>query len=222
MDLGNDSRRLPVYLLIDTSGSMAGAPITAVNEGLKIFEEIVRNDQQCKETVHISVIRFDSDASQMQPLTEAEKFTAPMLAASGGTALSKGMSTLRDAIAKELKPKSGDYAGDYKPLVFLLTDGQPNPADPWKQEYDQLNSQKGRRPGLFVAIGAGPGADEAMLRQLAPENTHMLASLDSAKLRDLFKWMANSTIAVTGNTVANQNAGGGQALAAAPPTLFSP
>lgn len=218
MDLGNTFRRLPVYLVIDTSASMAGPAMAAVNEGLKIFERVIRDDPQCRETVHASIIRFSSDASQLSPLTEAAQFVAPTLTPSGGTALSRGLAELRAAVARELKPKSGDYPGDYKPLVFLLTDGEPNPGDDWAGELTRLHESKGRRPGLLVVIGAGPGANRALLQQLAPESHYMMEDLDDGKVKALFTWIANST--VVASRAAGQG-GGGQVLPDAPPNLFS-
>lgn len=218
MDLGNSFRRLPVYIVVDTSASMSGAPIAAVNEGLKIFERVIRDDPQCRETVHASVIRFASDAGQVSPLTEAVQFQAPVLTTGGGTALSLGLAELRAAIGRELKPKSGDYPGDYKPLVFLLTDGEPNPGDDWEGEAKRLDAQKGRRPAVFVAIGAGAAADASMLRKLAPEHTYMMADLDDGKVKALFTWIANSTV-VASRTPGQDLAG--QALPDAPPNLFS-
>ena len=37
-------RRLPVYLLLDVSGSMRGEPIEAVNQGIAILADTLRTD----------------------------------------------------------------------------------------------------------------------------------------------------------------------------------
>lgn len=199
---------------------MEGPPIQAVNEGLRIFGKIISTNPACLESVYVSVIKFDSSATQLTPLTEAAQFSAPALSAGGGTALSAGFSALREAIQREFRPKSGDQLGDYKPLIFIFTDGQPNPGDKWKNELDLLNEQKGRRPGKIVAIGAGPAVDVNMLREVSPEDTYILADLDGSKITSLFAWIANSTVRAT-NTVNQANPTVGATLAPAPPNLFA-
>ena len=57
-------RRLPVYLLLDTSGSMGGEPIEAVKNGVQIMISSLRGNPQAQETAYISVITFDSVANQ--------------------------------------------------------------------------------------------------------------------------------------------------------------
>ena len=53
-------RRLPIYLLLDCSGSMMGEPITAVQTGLQNLVATLRQDPYALETAFISVITFDS------------------------------------------------------------------------------------------------------------------------------------------------------------------
>ena len=50
------ARRLPVYLLIDTSGSMKGEPIESVKVGIETMLSTLRNDPYALETVNISII----------------------------------------------------------------------------------------------------------------------------------------------------------------------
>ena len=56
------TRRLPVYLLLDCSGSMVGEPIEAVKNGVKHLLEELKGSPQALETAYISVITFDSTA----------------------------------------------------------------------------------------------------------------------------------------------------------------
>ena len=71
------SRRLPVYLLLDVSGSMAGDPIEAVKHGVRALISELRGDPQALETAYLSVITFNSSARQVTPLTELMLFKEP-------------------------------------------------------------------------------------------------------------------------------------------------
>ena len=71
------ARRLPVYLLLDTSGSMIGEPIEAVKVGLQTMLNSLRQDPSALETVWLSIITFDSEVKQLIQLTELEQFALP-------------------------------------------------------------------------------------------------------------------------------------------------
>ena len=59
------SRRLPVYILIDTSGSMRGEPIQSVNSGLQNMLSTLKQDRFALESVWISIITFDIEAKEL-------------------------------------------------------------------------------------------------------------------------------------------------------------
>ena len=63
-------RRLPVYLLLDCSGSMYGEPIEAVKNGVQVLVSTLRQDPYALETAYLSIITFDSSAKQVTPFTE--------------------------------------------------------------------------------------------------------------------------------------------------------
>lgn len=67
-------RRLPVYLLIDTSGSMRGESIHSVNVGVQAMLSALRQDPYALESVHISIITFDNEAREYVPLTALADF----------------------------------------------------------------------------------------------------------------------------------------------------
>ena len=91
-------RRLPVYLVLDTSGSMTGEPIEAVKNGVQMLVSALRQDPYALETAYLSVITFDSTARQAVPLTELSMFQPPKLEASGVTALGDALKLLSDKI----------------------------------------------------------------------------------------------------------------------------
>ena len=72
-------RRLPIYLLLDCSESMAGEAIAELQRGIASMVAHLQTDPQAIETAYISVITFDNDAKQLIPLTEVLNFKPPRL-----------------------------------------------------------------------------------------------------------------------------------------------
>ena len=63
-------RRLPVYFLLDTSGSMYGEPIQALNNALSGMINTLRSDAQALDSLWISIITYDREVKEIVPLTE--------------------------------------------------------------------------------------------------------------------------------------------------------
>lgn len=180
------SRRLPVYLVLDCSGSMAGDPIQAVNQGVKALVAELKSEPYAIETAYLSVIAFESTAEQKCPLVELGAFQEPNLVAGGGTSMGAALKLLVQCFDKEVKKASATEKGDWKPLVFLMTDGQPT--DTWKQAADELKQKK---PANIIACAAGDGADEFMLKQIT-EIVVKLKTLQPDDLKAFFKWVSQS------------------------------
>ncbi len=179
-------RRLPVYLVLDVSGSMTGEPIEAVKNGVQVLVSTLRQDPYALESAHLAVITFDSSARQIVPLTELAAFQMPSIAATGTTALGEALALLADRIEAEVAKTTPERKGDWKPLVFLMTDGAPT--DDWKKGLEAL---KRVRTGVFVACAAGPGAETAILRQIT-EAVVKLDTADSSTIKAFFKWVSAS------------------------------
>ena len=65
-------RRLPVYILIDTSGSMFGEPIEAVKVGLNDMVATLRQDPYALETVWISIITLRHWKTSPYPISKLQ------------------------------------------------------------------------------------------------------------------------------------------------------
>lgn len=179
-------RRLPVYLLLDTSGSMNGEPIEAVKNGLQVLVSALRQDPQALETAALSVITFDTSAKQLVPLTDLASFQPPSFSASGTTALGEGLTLLADRIEVEVTKTTPTAKGDWKPLVFIMTDG--NPTDDWRKGLDRL---KKVRTGMVLACAVGQGVDTSVLKQIT-ESVVQLDTTDASVIKGYFKWVSSS------------------------------
>ncbi len=179
-------RRLPVYLLLDTSGSMSGEPIEAVKNGVQVMISSLRQNPQAIETAFISVITFDTSAQQIIPLTDLASFQMLDIKATGVTALGDALKLVANKIDTEVAKTTTETKGDWKPLVFIMTDGIPT--DDWQ---NGLTEFKKRKTAFTVACAAGSGADTNILKQIT-ENVVSLDTADSTSIGKFFQWVTAS------------------------------
>lgn len=162
------ARRLPVYLLLDSSGSMVGEPIEAMQQGLQAFVTALNEDPQAIETVWLSVLSFSSVAEQLVPLTDITQFQTPHLEPHGATAMGEALDLLAECIEAEVRQTTLEQKGDWRPMVFLFTDGEPT--DRWQEP-----AQRFREADLatLIVCGAGPEIKDETLKQLSKHVVHL-------------------------------------------------
>lgn len=179
-------RRLPVYLLLDVSGSMTGEPIEAVKNGVQVMISSLRQNPQAIETAFISIITFESSAKQIIPLTDLASFQMVDIRATGTTALGDALKLVSSCIENEVAKTTTETKGDWKPLVFIMTDGIPT--DNWQSGLNEFRKQK---VAFTVACAAGSGADTSILKQIT-ENVVSLDTADGQSINKFFLWVTAS------------------------------
>lgn len=187
-------RKLPVYLLLDTSGSMLGEPIEAVRNGMQTLVSALRQDPHALESAYLSVITFAETATQVVPLTELAQFQIPMLAASGTTSMGAALVLLAERVQAEVAKTTADQKGDWKPIVFMMTDGAST-----DDMAAGIAAIKAAKIGTLIACAAGPAADTTELQRIT-DSVVRLDTTDSNTIRAFFKWVSAS-IATTSQKV---------------------
>lgn len=182
-------RRLPVYLIVDCSESMAGEAIDAVNHGLKAMLSELRSNPEALETVHLSLLTFSDKARQVVPLTDLMSFQLPDLKVRAGTAMGEALSLLVHCMKSDVIRSTEDQKGDYRPLAFLLTDGQPT--DEWTASANDLRSLNSPRPANLYAIGCGPDVDNSVLYKITDIVLNMPMT-DADSFKKFFVWLSMS------------------------------
>lgn len=184
-DLG--IRRLPVYLLIDCSGSMVGSKIDAVNYGLKQLQVSMLSDPRMVEMAYISIIPYATSAYQ-EPLTSLREFTVPTLGASGASAMGAAIHLLAASIMNDVVETGPNRKGDYRPLAFLFTDGQPT--DDFYSAVADLHALKRELQPTIYAFGFGTEADSQALHMLT-DSVFLLPALTPQGIIACLAWVAS-------------------------------
>ncbi len=198
------ARRLPVFLLLDRSLSMTGPPIQAVSQGLQMFVQATSSDTMAQATVWVSVIQFGGtvEASSLCPL---KSFQPPTLTPQGATPLGEALRKLNELVEQEVKMNSPEQKGDYKPFVWVLTDGAPT--DEWAAPLAALQQRRDRRLNV-IGIGCGPDADMDVIKKITPQAFRMEQMTNEAMLA-LFKWISSSVTSASHQLGAPGAAAGG-------------
>ncbi|MFZ7173100.1 TerY-C metal binding domain-containing protein [Avibacterium avium] len=157
-------RRLPVYLVIDISESMAGENIRQMQEGMNRLINQLRRDPYALESVYISVIGFAGAAGTLAPLTELINFYLPRLPIGSGTSIGTALNHVMDRIDKEVIPSTAEQKGDWKPLVYFMSDGSST--DDTRKALQRWKSLFKHRAKL-INIGIGKFADLSTLDEVA-------------------------------------------------------
>ena len=195
LDVTNPAPRCPVVLLLDTSGSMAGAPINELNQGVRQFLEETGNDEAASMSVELEVITFDDRAKCVTPFTSIAKVNAPSpFKASGMTSMGAAlrMATADLKARRELYRRTG--VSSYRPWVVLMTDGGPN--DAWQDAAREMRTMGERGRIQYIGIEIGRHADHGTMCQILPSDPGPVR-LQGLKFKQFFRWLTDSLRSVS-------------------------
>lgn len=181
----NPDPRCACLLLLDTSGSMAGAPMDELNAGLRAFQTDIQEDALAKRRLEIAIVTFGGTVRTVQDWVSAAQFQAPMLIPEGGTpmgeAIARGVQMVK-ARKVEYKQAGISY---YQPWLFLITDGAPT--DEWRSASELVRQETAARGLTFFAVGVN-NADMPTLKVI----TDRTLKLSGLSFRELFLWVSQS------------------------------
>lgn len=203
------NRRLLAYFLLDTSGSMRGEPIAALNNGFNGLISMLRSDPQAMDSLHISVVTFDREVNNLIPLVDLASFHPVEIKCpdSGPTHTGQALEMIYDLVNKDLIKGSAERKGDWKPLLFVFTDGKPSDVQKYREMMPKIKSLDF---GVIVGCAAGPKAEVSFLQELT-SNVVKLDTTDASTLTTFFQWVSSSI------EMGSKSQGTGESMTLPPP-----
>jgi len=141
------------------------------------------------ETVWLSIIAFSTGAKQIIPLTELLQFEVPELIAEKRSDMGAALKLLSKKIDKEVIPTTNEQKGDWRPFVFLMTDG--GSSDAWKLNADKIRERQNKGNLFFLAAGFGAKIYTERLARITP-NVVISESSDPESFARYLAWVSTS------------------------------
>jgi uncharacterized protein YegL len=182
-------------LVLDVSGSMDGAAIKELNDGLQEFYRDIQTDSTTADRLEVAIIEFCDTVTTLVDPSLASNFTMPILTTKGTTKLVDGV---REGInivqtRKAWYKQTGQLY--YRPWIILITDGAPDHGQDVNSLAAEIKDGVSKKDFNFFAIGV-QGADMTMLGNISDQSMPP-AQLKGLQFSQFFKWLSASMTTIT-------------------------
>jgi uncharacterized protein YegL len=169
---------------------MQGAPLAALNEGLRTFKSDLIQDPLASRRVEVAVVTFNNEVIVASDFMTADRFEAPMLAAGGQTFMGTGINKALDLLQARKAQYRANGVSYYRPWVFLITDGEPQgePPEQIQRAAERVRADENAKKVAFFAVGV-EGANMSALANVVVRAPMKLIGLN---FREMFVWLSAS------------------------------
>jgi uncharacterized protein YegL len=194
-----EGRALPVFILLDVSGSMKGEKIETVNVALKEMINSFKKIENPKGIIELCLITFGgSQVNVIKELSQLKDSDVYTLTANGNTPM--GMAF--EKVAEMIEDKSVVSSRAYTPTIVLISDGNPtdyNPAGKSIEEIMAWESLMKIHSGIRcskatkLAMGIGGDVDTNILKAFINNNEiPVISAKDNNTISKFFEWVTMS------------------------------
>jgi uncharacterized protein YegL len=194
----NPEPRCPSLLILDVSGSMQGAPLRQLQEGIEVYKDSLHSDSLARQRVEVAILTFGGRVELVHPFATVDAFLVPRLEARGDTPMGQAVAEGVSLIESQKATYKQNGIAYYRPWIFLFTDGGPTDVNTnyWVQAKQRVKEGEDRKSFSFFAVGV-EGADFGRLSELSVKEPLKLKGLE---FRKMFEWLSASQQAVSRST----------------------
>ena len=189
----NSEPRCPCILLLDVSYSMSGAPINALNEGLRIFRDGLNQDGLTKKRVEIAIVTFGSKVKVVQEFVTVDRFWPQTIKVGGATYMGAGIDKALDILQARKASYKANAINYYRPWIFMITDGSPSDNEVVNRAAQRIRDEEARKKVAFFAVGV-EGVNMTRLSQIVVRPPMKLTGLN---FQEMFQWLSASMSGVS-------------------------
>lgn len=155
-------RQLVLFFIVDTSGSMQGTKIGAVNQSVREVLPELESAGGSDVDLKVACLKFSTGCEWMYSSPVApSNFTWQELTADGVTDFGAACEELNKKLSKHefLSAPSASVA----PVLFLMSDGAPT--DDWQSSLEKLKKNNWFKYAIKVAVAIGVDANKDNLKE---------------------------------------------------------
>jgi len=201
-------RKMILFFLIDTSGSMSGKKIQSVNDAIENVLPIIGeiSDENPDAEINIAAMKFSTgvDWVYSEP-KEAKDFIWQPVSPEALTSLGEACRELSRKLSRTngFMPTSTG-SGYYAPAIILLSDG--GPTDDFQGGLKVLKENSWFKNAIKVAIAIGDDADEDVLKDFTGSSEAVIKVHNIDALKTMIR-----VIAVTSSQIGSKSSSAGDA-----------
>lgn len=183
-------RKMTLFFVIDTSGSMAGSKIGSVNDAIENVLPMIGeiSDENPDAEINVAALEFSTGTHWLydEP-KEAKEFIWQKVEADGLTSLGEACEELNKKLSRNggfMSSPSGCFA----PAIILLSDG--GPTDNFEGGLRTLQGNSWYKNAIKVAIAIGDDADKDVLKQFTGSSEAVITVHNIDALKKMIRIIA--------------------------------